>query len=69
MHGTEVAYLLLTQQPRFKSQRSPKKFRGKIIDVVEVNQWPWLEESGPWLENVDQTYLVLASGKPDLQKY
>ena len=25
-------------------------------------------ESGQRLENVDQTYLVLASGKPELQK-
>ena len=22
----------------------------KIIDVVEVNQWRWLEESGQWLK-------------------
>ena len=29
-------------------------FRGKIIDVAEVNKWLWLEESGQWLENVDQ---------------
>ena len=36
-----------------------------IIDVAEVNQQRWLEESGQWLENVD---LVLASGKPVLQK-
>ena len=28
----------------------------------------WLAESGQWLENVDQTHLVLASGKPVLQK-
>ena len=30
----------------------PKKnSRGKIIDVAEVNQCRWLEESGQWLEN------------------
>ena len=28
----------------------------------------WLEESGQWLENVDRSLLVLASGKPVLQK-
>ena len=40
----------------------------KIIYVAEVNQRCWLEESGQWLENVDQTHLVLASGKPVLQQ-
>ena len=28
LHSTEVAFLLLTQQPRFDSQCSPKKFSG-----------------------------------------
>ena len=39
------------------------------MDVAEVNQWRWLEEGGPWLENVDPTHLVLhlASGKLVLQ--
>ena len=27
----------------------------------------WLEESGQWLENVEQTHPVLAGGKPALQ--
>ena len=40
----------------------------KIADVAEVNQWHCLEESGQWLENVDRTHLVLASGKLILQK-
>ena len=41
----------------------PKKIsEEKIVDVAEVNQRRWLEESGQWLENVDQTHLVLASG-------
>ena len=39
----------------------------KFVDV-EVNQQLCLEESGHWLENVDQNHLVLASGKPELQK-
>ena len=38
------------------------------MDVAEVNQWLWLEESGQLFENVDQTHLVLASGKQVLQK-
>ena len=59
----------LTQQPRFDSQRSQKNFRGKIADIAEVNQRCYLEESGQWLENADQTHLVLAvGGKPVLQK-
>ena len=36
---------------------------GKIVDVAEVNQQHCLEESGQWLENVDRTHQVLASGK------
>ena len=43
-------------------------FRGKFFDVAEVNQRFVLQESGQWLENVDRTHLVLASGKPVLQK-
>ena len=39
-----------------------------MIDVAEVNQRRWLEESGQWIENVDRTHLVLASGNPVLQK-
>ena len=60
--------MLLSQQPRFDSQHSRNCFRGKLIDVAKVDQWRWLEESGQWLENVDQTHLVLASGEPVLQK-
>ena len=39
----------------------------KMVDVVEVNEQCWLEESEQWLENVDQTHRVLASGKLELQ--
>ena len=35
----------------------------EIVNVTEVNQQRCLEEGGQWLENVDQTLLVLASGK------
>ena len=68
LHSTKVSHLLLTQQPGFDSQHSRIFFRGKIIDVAEVNQWRWLEESGQWLENVDQNQLVLARGKSVQQK-
>ena len=44
-----------------------KKFSGKIVDVVEVNRWCWLDENGQRLENVYRTHLVLASGKSVLQ--
>ena len=54
--------------PRFDSQRSQKNFRGKIVNVAEVNQLRCLEKSEQWLENVDQIHLVLASGKLELQK-
>ena len=36
--------------------------------MAEVYQQRWLEESGLSLENVDLPHLVLASGKPVLQK-
>ena len=68
LHSTEVAYLLLTQQPQFRLPVFPKIFRGKIIDVAEVKQWHWLGESGQWFENVDQSLLVLASGKPTTKR-
>ena len=41
----------------------PKKnSEEKNINVPEVNQQRWLEETGHWLENVDRINLVLASG-------
>ena len=46
----------------------PNFFGGNIFDVAEVYQRRWLEESGKWLEHVDQTHLVLAIGQPVLQK-
>ena len=47
----------------------PKKnFRVKIMNVAEVNQWRCSEESGQWLNNVDRTHIVVASGKPVVQK-
>ena len=39
-----------------------------IVAVAEVNQRRCLEESGQWLENIDGSNLVLASGKLVHQK-
>ena len=38
-----------------------------MMDVADVNQRNWLEESRLWLENVDWTHLVLTS-KPFYRK-
>ena len=40
----------------------PSFFGGKIINVAQVNQQRWLEESERWPENVDLTYLVRGTG-------
>ena len=45
-----------------------KNFRGNIIKIAEVNQRNRFEKSGQWHENVDRSHLVLAGGKPVLQK-
>ena len=34
-----------------------------VLSLAEVNKLCYLEESEQWLENVDQTHRVLASGK------
>ena len=60
--------ILLLAQPRGEYRKFPQKFRGKIMDVAEINQRRRLEESGQQLENVDQTHLDLASGKLAPQK-
>ena len=48
---------------------TPKKFsEEKIINISEVYQLCWLGESKQGLENADQTFLLLASGKLVHQK-
>ena len=42
--------------------------RGKNINVAEVNQLRWSEESELWLENVGRSHLALTSGKLVLHK-
>ena len=47
----------------------PQKISEEIIvAVAEVNQLRCFEESEQWLENVDRTHLLLASGKLLQQK-
>ena len=60
------AYLLPDQLVRIKSPSFQILAEEKI--VAEVNQWRCLEESEQWLDVVDRTHLVLASGKLVLQK-
>ena len=59
LHCTEEANLLLTQQPRIRFSAFTKIY----FDVAEIYRWHQLEESGQWLENVERTHLVLASGQ------
>ena len=35
---------------------------------AKVNQWHWLEETGPRLEHADQTHLIMARPKPAQQQ-
>ena len=65
LHCTKVAFLLLTQQTWVQFLAFPKMY----FVVAEINQQHWSEESGQRVENVDRTHLVLASGKPVLQKF
>ena len=59
LFNSEVAFLLLIQQPQVRFSAFLKIY----IDVAVTYQQPWLEESGQRLENVDRTHLVLAVGK------
>ena len=45
LHCTEVASLLITQQPPVRVPVFPIFFQMKIIDVAGVNQWHGLDES------------------------
>ena len=63
LHSTQVAFLLLTQQPRVQFLAFPKIY----FDVAEIYRQYWLEESRQSFENVDWTQ-VRASGKLVLHK-
>ena len=53
----------------FASAPSSQRFDSqKIVNIAEVNQRHSLEEREQRLKNVDQSYLVLVSGRLVLQK-
>ena len=56
-HSTDAAFLLLTQWPRVRFSALLKIY----FNDAEIYQQRWLEDSGPRLENIDRTQLVLAS--------
>ena len=62
LHSTEVAYLLLTQQPWVRFSPYLRIFLLMLLRFMD-----WIE-SGQRLDNVNGTHLVLASGKLVLQK-
>ena len=69
-HWHSVMVSILASGPRcpeFNSKRSQKFSEENIVDVAVLYQRHFLEDSGRWLENVDQTHLVLASVKKVLK--
>ena len=59
-HSTKVSILTSRPScPRFCAKHYDIFSEKKIVNVAEVNQLRWLEESGQWIENVNQTHLVL----------
>ena len=63
-----LAYLLADPSAPDLIPSVPKNISDEqIVDVAEINQRLNVRESQQWLENVDQTHLVLASGKLVLQ--
>ena len=54
-----------SNRPRFNSLIFSEE---KIVEDAKVNQRVCIDESGQCLENIDQTHLVLASGKLVPQK-
>ena len=63
LHSSEVASHCSPSSAGVDSQHYRNFFSEKMIYVAEFNQQLWLEESGQSLENVDQTHLILVSGK------
>ena len=64
-----LAYLLLDPSTPGLILSAPEFFsEEKTVDVAEIYQRHYFDESGQWLENVDQTHLVLARGELVLQK-
>ena len=64
-----TAYLLLYTDAQGLIPSIPEVFlEEKSFYVAKVHQWPYLEESVQWLDNVYLPHLVPASGKLVLQK-
>ena len=63
MAGGSIAKWLACLLPDPAAPVSIPSIQGEMINVAEVNQRLWLEESGQRLENVDRTHLELASGR------
>ena len=49
------AMVLKGQRPQVRFSAFPRIY----FNTAEIYQWPWLEESGQRLENVDPTHVVL----------
>ena len=64
LHSTEVAYLLLIQQPRVQFLAFPRIFLFMLLRFIDGTA----KNSGQRLDNVKQTNLELASSKLVLQK-
>ena len=62
-----IAYLLPTLQPRIQIPAFPIFFSDEFLMLLSLTDGTVLK-SGQRLDNVDQTHLVLASGKLVLQK-
>ena len=56
-----LAYLITDPTTLGSIPIIPQKNSEETIVQVEVNVWHCLEESGQWLENIDQTHQVVAS--------
>ena len=59
LHSTKVAYLPLTQQPQVWFSAFPRIFLLILLRFIGSTAW----NTGQMLDNVNRTYLVLASGK------
>ena len=63
LRSTEVAYLLLSQQPRVQFSVSPRIFLLMLLRFIDGTAY----NSGQRHDNVNPTHLVLASGNLVLQ--
>ena len=60
MHSTKVAFLVLTQKPRVSFLTFLRIFLLMVLRFID---------GGQWLDNVNQTHLVVASGMLVLKKH